>query len=83
MTTLLLILGAVIVLLVVLDRIPGLQHLIRPIVGWIASGITLLVGSASGWLAWSVKTVWRDHATLARHLFSTRADIDPSEKYRR
>ena len=82
MTTVLLIVGGLILALVVLDMIPGVRHLISPAVGAAGSGIGATVGSTTGWLAWAVKTVWRDHMTLVRHLTSSREGIDPTEPYR-
>ena len=83
MTTVLLIVGGVILLLVVLDWIPGVRHLISPVVSAAGSGIGAMLGSTTGWLAWMIKTVMRDHRTLIRHLTSRRAAIDPTDPYRK
>jgi len=81
-TTVLLIVGGLILALVVLDWIPGVRHLISPVVSAAGSGIGATVGSTTGWLAWAVKTVWKDHRILLRHLTSKRAAIDPTAPYR-
>lgn len=82
MTTVLLIVGGVILALVVLDHIPGVRYLISPVVGATGSGIGAVMGSTAGWVAWTIKTLWKDHLTLIRHLTSSRADIDPTDPYR-
>ena len=83
MTTVLLIVGGLILALVVLDWIPGVRHLISPVVSAAGSGIGAMLGSTTGWLAWAVKTVWKDHRILIRHLISRRAAIDPTDPYRK
>ena len=79
MSTLVLYFGIALAVLIVLDLIPGVRHLMSPVVRAVASLLGIFFGSAAAWLAWTVKTLFQDHVTLLRHLISRRAQIDPSE----
>lgn len=82
MTTVLLYIGGFLVLVVLLDMIPGVRHLISPLLSGLAAGINFTVGSIAGWSTWFVKTLFQDHALFLRHLTHTRAQVDPSDPYR-
>ncbi|QHS08988.1 hypothetical protein [Sinimarinibacterium sp. NLF-5-8] len=81
MSSLILYFSGFIIAIIVLDKIPGVRHLISPIINAITSLAGLIAGSGTGWIAWMIKTFFMDHYVLARHLTSKRADLDPSERY--
>ena len=79
MSTLALYFGIGLCILILLDLIPGVRHLMAPLIKGAMSLLGIFFGSAAGWLAWTVKTLFQDHLTLLRNLSSSRAQIDPSE----
>ena len=75
--------GAVfIVLLILLSRIPGVEHLVKPLVNGVTWVFSTFMGGVSGWLLWGVKTAWRSHTSLLAHLFTRRVELDPAERIR-
>lgn len=67
------------VVIAILDRIPGVQYLIKPIFDLIIWLFTTFLGSVTAWFVWCVKTTWLSHVILIKHLFSGRADLDPTD----
>lgn len=75
--------GAVfIVLLIVLSRIPGVEHLVKPLVSGVTWVFSTFMGGVGRWRLWGIKAVWRSHASLLMHLFTRRVDLDPAERIR-
>lgn len=74
--------GVFIVGLVILDRLPGLRHLIQPLVSGFSRLTQVLLGSGAAWLIFGLKTMVGDHVGLLRHLTSRREVIDPADKMR-
>lgn len=82
MSSLILWASGFVLLIMILDRVPGVRHLVQPIVKGVAYVVGLFFGSAGGWGIYFIKSVWRAHAVFARHLTSRRTDIDPAERIR-
>lgn len=83
MSTLALIAGLCIVALAVAERLPGVRVLVSPLVNALFALMRMVFGSGTGWLAWAVKTLWRDHLVVLRHLFQPRHRLDPADTMRR
>ena len=83
MSTLALIFAGFLLLLIVLDKIPGIRYLVKPLIDTVSWVVSTLFGSAGSWLLYFVKSMFRAHVVFYRHLTSRRVDLDPSERLRR
>lgn len=82
MSTFILAAAAFIILLVILSRIPGVEHLVKPLVSGVTWVFSTFMGGVGGWLLWGVKITFRSHASLLMHLFTKRIELDPAERIR-
>jgi hypothetical protein len=80
MSTFILLTAAFIILLIILSRIPGVEHLVKPLVGGVTWVFSTFMGGVGGWLLWGIKTTIRSHASLLTHLFTPRMGLDPAER---
>lgn len=80
MSTIVMYFAGFIILLMVLDRIAGLKHLIKPVIDFISFIVTTICTNIGAWLMWMLKTLGRSHYVLAVHLVRTRDDLDPTEQ---
>lgn len=78
MSTLFVILAGVIVVLIVMSKIPGLEHFVKPLVGLLFSAVQVCFEQGSYWLIWGLKGLLAAHADLLRNLVQSAEDIDPS-----
>ncbi|KWU17877.1 hypothetical protein [Burkholderia cenocepacia] len=78
MSTLLFILACIALGLVVLAKIPGLEHIVKPIIDLVFTGIKVLCANGSYWVVWLVKLLISSHLDLARHLLLSAESIDPT-----
>lgn len=69
-----------VICLVILDKIPGLKHLIKPVIDFITFCVTFFFENIGSWLMWILKTMARSHYVLAVHLLKTRDELEPTEK---
>jgi hypothetical protein len=82
MSTLALYLGIFVVALAVIELIPGARHFIPHVVRVLADALRVVFGSGVAWIAWLIRTLWQDHWVVARHLVSSRSQIDPTDAHR-
>lgn len=80
MSTIYLSIAGFIILLIILDKIPGVKHLIHPIIGGFSWMFGTFFGSVVMWLIWVIKVIVRSHSTFFKHLTHTRGQIDPTDK---
>lgn len=59
---------AVVLVLTIAMRIPGLEVFLRPIIGSMAKIMEFVVTSLSSWALWIVITIVRAHRDLIQHL---------------
>lgn len=74
----LLIAGAI----VLLSRIPGLEHLTRPLVELVVSAIKVTAATMAAWSVYVFKAVWGAHGDVVNHLTKSEAELDPSHAMR-
>lgn len=79
MSTIYIGIAGLIVLIIILDKIPGLKHLIHPIIAGITWVIGTFFGSTVMWLIWATKVIIRSHITYLVHLTKKRGQIDPTD----
>lgn len=78
MNTITFIIAGVLLGLVVLAKIPGLEHLVRPIIDLVFSFIKFVGENCFSWAIWLFKLLWGSHLELIQHLMLAAEDIDPS-----
>ncbi|KWT86100.1 MULTISPECIES: hypothetical protein [unclassified Variovorax] len=78
MSTVLFILACGVLCLVVLSKIPGLEHLVKPLIDLVFTGVKVGAASGSYWAIWLTKLLLASHTDLIRHLFLSAEAIDPS-----
>ena len=79
----LLILAVAAIALFVLSKIPGLEHLVKPLVGTIFKLLEAVGGLLLSWLVHASKALIRAHVTLIKHLILPASAIDPTDSLRR
>jgi multisubunit Na+/H+ antiporter MnhE subunit len=75
-----LIAALVIVALAILDAVPGVNLIVRPVLQGLFKLLGLVFGSLGAWVLWLAKAIWRAHADVINHLTHSRLDIDPRER---
>ena len=70
--------ACVILGLVVLAKIPGLEHTVRPLIDLVFTGIKVALENSVSWSIFLFKLLWGSHMELAQHLMMTPEQIDPS-----
>lgn len=78
MNTLLFIAAGALLVLVVLAKIPGLEHLVKPVIDLVFSLIKVICENFWSWVIWLFKLLWSSHAELLQHLVLSAESIDPS-----
>lgn len=64
--------------LIVLAKIPGLEHTVRPMIDLLFTGIKAVLENGVSWAIWLFKVLWDAHWDLLRHLVLSPEAIDPS-----
>lgn len=64
--------------IVILAKIPGLEHMVRPIIDLVFTFIKAFLENAVSWSIWLFKLLWEAHMELIKHLIYSAEDIDPS-----
>ncbi len=82
MSSLVILLLAAVAGLFLLDKLPGVRLLGKPLVEGSFKLVTLFLGSFGLWLLYLVKSTFRAHHILVRHLFTVREKIAPEERVR-
>ena len=83
MSTIFFIIACGVLVLIVMSRIPGLEHFVKPVVGLL---FTLLQWSVENLWAWGIflfKTLVSSHLELVRHLLLDEDTLDPSMKMKK
>lgn len=77
------ILGCVLLGLVILSRVPGMDHIVRPVMGMIFKAIEALLENGLIWVITGVKILLFSHVELLRNLVLPAEKIDPTYEVRR
>lgn len=78
MNSLLFFAGCGILVLVVMSKIPGLEHFVKPLIDLVFSGIKVVGANGAYWVVWLVKLLLASHTELLTHLALSAETIDPS-----
>lgn len=69
--------------LVVLNMIPGIKELIKPIMGMLFKLIEFMFQNVFWFVIGLAKMVWNDHLEVFKNLTHTAEEIDPTLIYRK
>lgn len=69
--------------LVVLNMIPGVKELVKPILSMVFKFIEFLFQNAFWFVIGIFKTLWSDHLEIFKNLTHTAEEIDPTLVYRK
>lgn len=71
--------AAVVVLgLIVLAKLPGLEHLVRPLIDWLFKFMTWCIENGFAWGIFLFKALWFSHLEVVRNLVLAAETIDPT-----
>jgi hypothetical protein len=65
---------------VVLSRVPGLEHFVKPVIGLLFSVLEAMLTNLWAWCIFVVKTLIFSHLDLIKHLLLSAEQIDPSHR---
>lgn len=82
MNTIAFIAAGILLLLVVLAKIPGLEHTVRPMIDLVFTAIKAILENMVSWSIWLFKLLFDAHIEMLRHLTLSAADIDPSVEFK-
>jgi hypothetical protein len=82
MSELLLYGGGLLLVLFLLDRVPGVRLLAKPMIEGVAKLAAVFIGSFWLWALFFVKSNVRSHVVFLRHLFTRREKLAPEERIR-
>ena len=82
MSTLFFILACVILGVVVLSKIPGLEHFVKPIIDLIFTIVKAVIVNGTAWSIFIFKNLLSSHTELLKHLLFSAEELDPSHNMR-
>ena len=83
MNTIALVLVLALAAIILISKIPGLEHFTRPTVDLVVTTIKVIAATLVAWSLYLFKAVWSAHLTLLAHLTKSADEIDPSYKVRK
>ena len=78
MNTIAFVAAAIVLGLIVLAKIPGLEHTVRPTIDLVFTGFKVIVENLFSWSIWLFKLLWGAHLEIVQHLCLAPEQIDPS-----
>lgn len=78
MSTILFVLSGIVLALVILAKIPGLEHTVRPLIDLIFSFIKFLAENSLSWTIWFFKLMIDAHSEVIQNLILPAEKIDPT-----
>jgi hypothetical protein len=83
MSTIFFCVACVVLALVVMSKLPGLEHFVKPIVGMLFTLLQAVFENSWAWFMYLFKTLWYSHLDLLKHLTMSEDAIDPSVKMKK
>jgi len=78
MNTIAFVLAGVVLGLVILAKIPGLEHFVRPTIDLLFTALKAILENGLAWSIWAFKSLWNAHVDLVRHLIYSAETLDPT-----
>lgn len=70
--------AAVIVIVLIASKLPGLEHFVKPFIDLLFYLLKAVLGGINSWSIWGVKALWKAHVDVFRNLTMTADAIDPT-----
>lgn len=67
--------------LFLLAKVPGIEHLVKPVIQIVVDLLKLVTTNAATWSIYFARGIWNAHADLFRHLTHSAGSIDPTMQY--
>ena len=67
--------------LFLLAKVPGVEHLVKPVIQIMVDLIKLVLGNAATWSIYFARGILNAHTDLLKHLTRPAAAIDPTMQY--
>lgn len=83
MNTIAFIAASILLSLVVLAKIPGLEHTVRPVIDLVFTGIKAVLENLISWSIWLFKLLMASHIEVFKHLVLSAEALDPSHEIRK
>jgi len=81
-STILFFVAAVMLGLMVVSKLPGLEHFVKPTVDLLFTFIKFMASNMGAWSIYFLKVFMGSHGELIKHLVLSEATIDPSIDFR-
>lgn len=81
MSTIFVVFGFGLMAIVIMAKIPGLEHTVRPIIDLVFTFLKAFLENAVSWSIWLFKVILDAHLELAKHLIYSAEDMDPSIEF--
>ena len=78
MNTIIVYTSGFILLLVILAKIPGLEHTVRPLIDLFFTLLKTMVENMWAWAIWLMKLLWGAHAEMLTNLMYSAEEVDPT-----
>lgn len=78
MNTIAFIAAGVVLVLVVMAKLPGLEHFVRPLIDWLFKFMTWCIENGFAWFIFLGKALWFAHFEVVRNLLLSAESIDPT-----
>lgn len=78
MSTIIFVLATAVLCIVVMSKVPGLEHFVKPIIDLLFTFIKFMSSNMLAWGLFFIKMFLNSHVDLLRHLTMPAAAIDPS-----
>ena len=78
MSTVAFIFACVILGIIIISKIPGLEHFVKPLIDLLFSFLKVVFENGFAWMIFLFKTLTFSHIDLLRNLFLEAKDLDPS-----
>lgn len=82
MNTLLFICAGLIIGLIILSKIPGLEHTVKPLIDLVFTAVKFIIENLFSWLIWLFKLLLAAHMDVLTHMVLSDESIDPSVAFR-
>lgn len=83
MNTIAFVTAGVILVLILLAKIPGLEHTVRPFIDLLFTALKAVLENAISWSIWVFKLLLASHVEVGRHLIFSAEALDPSVEIRK
>ncbi len=74
--------GVGVLCIIVMSKIPGLEHFVKPIIDLIFTFVKFVAENGTNWSIWMMKNLFGSHFEMVKHLVLPPEALDPSAEVR-